>query len=158
MHAASGKATRNRLSASLCCCLCRLKLPVLARFQCGLSKQRVQSSRRSRMVTVAGLQSEMAQEESSRIPLPKVGDCSVQEQTLIPVKQYWWQDIHVTEPAPLYHDTLQGVTQPRSKPEVAPATFGFVERAERWNSRACMVIAMVVLMFLHVLAVDFAHG
>lgn len=33
----------------------------------------------------------------------------------------------------------QGVTQPRRRPEVAPATFGFVERAERWNSRACMI-------------------
>ena len=47
-------------------------LPVLARLQCGLSKQRAQSTRAPRLVTVAGLQSEMAQEESSRIPLPKV--------------------------------------------------------------------------------------
>ena len=54
-----------------------LRLPVLARFQCGLNKQRVQSCRRSRLLTVAGLQSEMAQEESSRIPLPKVGVCCV---------------------------------------------------------------------------------
>lgn len=36
-------------------------------------------------------------------------------------------------------DAPRGVTQPRSRPEVAPATFGFVERAERWNSRACMI-------------------
>ena len=46
-----------------------------------------------------------------------------------------------TQYVPQHHDMLQGVTQPRSKPEVAPATFGFVERAERWNSRACMVTA-----------------
>ncbi|KAL3134733.1 hypothetical protein ABBQ32_007733 [Trebouxia sp. C0010 RCD-2024] len=56
----------------------------------------------------------MAQEESSRIPLPK------------------------------------GVTQPRVKPEVAPATFGFVERAERWNSRACMIgfFALLIVEFV----------
>ena len=56
---------------------------------------------------------------------------------------------------PLYHDVLQGVTQPRSKPEVAPATFGFVERAERWNSRACMVTATLTLMLLYALAINF---
>ena len=33
----------------------------------------------------------------------------------------------------------QGVTQPPREPEVPPATFGFVDNAERINSRACMV-------------------
>ena len=34
---------------------------------------------------------------------------------------------------------LQGVTVPQRQPEVAPARFGFVDNAERINSRACMV-------------------
>ena len=34
---------------------------------------------------------------------------------------------------------MQGVTVPKSQPEVAPAKFGFVDNAERINSRACMV-------------------
>ena len=34
---------------------------------------------------------------------------------------------------------MQGVTVPKSLPEVAPARFGFVDNAERINSRACMV-------------------
>lgn len=34
---------------------------------------------------------------------------------------------------------VQGVTQPPLKPEVPPATFGFVENAEIINSRAAMV-------------------
>ena len=34
---------------------------------------------------------------------------------------------------------MQGVTVPKSQPEVAPAQFGFVDNAERINSRACMV-------------------
>lgn len=59
-----------------------------------------------------------------------------------------------TQYVPLDHDMLQGVTQPRSKPEVAPATFGFVERAERWNSRACMVTAIMTFTLLHALAVS----
>ena len=34
---------------------------------------------------------------------------------------------------------VQGVTVPQRQPEVAPARFGFVDNAERINSRACMV-------------------
>eukprot|EP00891_Asterochloris_glomerata_P000349 jgi/Astpho2/349/Aster-02226 len=33
----------------------------------------------------------------------------------------------------------EGVTPPRKTPEISPPTFGFVEKAERWNSRACMI-------------------
>jgi len=35
--------------------------------------------------------------------------------------------------------SVQGVTVPQRQPEVAPARFGFVDNAERINSRACMV-------------------
>ena len=38
----------------------------------------------------------------------------------------------------------QGVTQPPRDPEVPPATFGFVDNAERINSRACMVLTYVL--------------
>ena len=34
---------------------------------------------------------------------------------------------------------LQGVTQPPESPTLPPATFGFVDNAERLNSRAAMV-------------------
>lgn len=43
----------------------------------------------------------------------------------------------------------QGVTQPRKTPQVAPSSFGFVEKAERWNSRAAMI------GFFALLAVEF---
>jgi len=36
-------------------------------------------------------------------------------------------------------NAAQGVTQPPRVPQVPPATFGFVDNAERINSRACMV-------------------
>lgn len=48
--------------------------------------------------------------------------------------------------------TPKGVTQPKAKPELAPLTFGFVERAERWNSRACMIgffALLIVEFFAH---------
>ena len=40
---------------------------------------------------------------------------------------------------------VQGVTVPKSQPEVAPARFGFVDNAERINSRACMVCRDLLL-------------
>lgn len=42
---------------------------------------------------------------------------------------------------------MQGVTVPKSQPEVAPAQFGFVDNAERINSRACMVCCGLLLAF-----------
>ena len=42
---------------------------------------------------------------------------------------------------------MQGVTVPKSQPEVSPARFGFVDNAERINSRACMVSRGLLLRF-----------
>ncbi len=40
------------------------------------------------------------------------------------------------------HTYAQGVTQPPYQPSVPPATFGFVDNAERLNSRAAMVCSL----------------
>lgn len=114
--------------ASMYVVLDRPVMSVHCRLRPRLSTCRGYNARRSGVTTKAGLESDMAVEESSQIPMPKVylsvlsSDhvCGCQ----IPIVNTY---------------ALQGVTKPRVTPEVAPATFGFVERAERWNSRACMV-------------------
>lgn len=40
----------------------------------------------------------------------------------------------------------EGVTQPKRVPDIPPPSFGFVEKAERWNSRAAMVGFMFILL------------
>ncbi|KAK9787994.1 hypothetical protein WJX73_006978 [Symbiochloris irregularis] len=43
--------------------------------------------------------------------------------------------------------TPKGVTEPKLNPEVPPGTFGFVDNAERLNSRAAMIgfFALIIL-------------
>ena len=88
--------------------------------------------RRTGVSVTAGLEADMAVDESRQIPPPKVGIIAAVPASLTFSAQCLPAELNKV-------GYLQGVTQPKAEPQVAPATFGFVEKAERWNSRACMV-------------------